>query len=221
MISSHFYSHSARRHEPREGERKSTENARQARSKATVDAIITAAAHILIERGYEGATTGRIAERAGVSIGSLYQYFPNKEALVAALIEGHANEIVSVIEAALDDPALATVADGIRALIKAGMVAHRIDPALHKILNEQVPRVGRLAKAMDTSRRITKAIERFLRAHADELDPGCDPAVAAVVVETTVEALAHKALAERRAMLTNGRLERETFRLATRYLSPS
>jgi len=74
---------------------------------------------------------------------------------------------------------------------------------------------------MDTSRRITKAIERFLRAHADELDPGCDPAVAAVVVETTVEALAHKALAERRAMLTNGRLERETFRLATRYLSPS
>jgi len=121
---------------------------RQARSKATVDAIITAAAHILIERGYEGATTGRIAERAGVSIGSLYQYFPNKEALVAALIEGHANEIVRVIEAALDDPALATVADGIRALIKAGMVAHRIDPALHKILNEQVPRVGRLAKAM-------------------------------------------------------------------------
>ena len=113
-----------------------------------MDAIITAAAHILIERGYEGATTGRIAERAGVSIGSLYQYFPNKEALVAALIEGHANEIVRVIEAALDDPALATVADGIRALIKAGMVAHRIDPALHKILNEQVPRVGRLAKAM-------------------------------------------------------------------------
>jgi hypothetical protein len=86
------------------------------------------------------------------------------------------------------NPALATVADGVRALVKAGTVAHRIDPASHRILNEQVPRVGRLAKAMDTSRRITKAIERFLRAHADELHPGCDPAVAAIVVETTVEA---------------------------------
>jgi AcrR family transcriptional regulator len=194
---------------------------RQARSKATVDAIITAAAHILIKHGYEGATTGRVAERAGVSIGSLYQYFPNKEALVAALIERHANEIVRVIEAALEDPALSAVAEGIRALIKAGMVAHRIDPALHKILNEQVPRVGRLAKAMDTSRRITKAIERFLRAHGDELDPDCDPAVAAIVVETSVEALAHRSLAERRDLLANGRLERETFRLVTRYLSPS
>ena len=194
---------------------------RQKRSRQMREDILEATIRVLAREGPARFTTPRVARAAGISVGSLYQYFPNKEALVGALIEGHANEIVRVIEAALDDPALATVADGIRAIIKAGMVAHRIDPALHKILNEQVPRVGRLAKAMDTSRRITKAIERFLRAHADELDPGCDPAVAAVVVETTVEALAHKALAERRAMLTNGRLERETFRLATRYLSPS
>jgi len=51
----------------------------QDRSKVTVEAILTAAAHILTEHGYDNTSTNRIAERAGVSIGSLYQYFPNKE----------------------------------------------------------------------------------------------------------------------------------------------
>ncbi|MBE9008662.1 helix-turn-helix transcriptional regulator [Pseudanabaenaceae cyanobacterium LEGE 13415] len=56
----------------------------QGRSKLTVDAILTATAHILIEDGYDKASTNRIAERAGISIGSLYQYFPNKESLMVA-----------------------------------------------------------------------------------------------------------------------------------------
>src|SRR3546814_9174202 len=60
---------------------------RQERSKATVEAILIAATQVLIEDGYERATTARVAERAGVSVGSLYQYFPNKEALVGTLVE--------------------------------------------------------------------------------------------------------------------------------------
>lgn len=56
----------------------------QERSKVTVDAILIAAAHILTENGYDNASTNRIAERAGVSISSLYQYFPNKEAIMTA-----------------------------------------------------------------------------------------------------------------------------------------
>ncbi len=191
---------------------------RQARSKATVDAVITAAAQVLVEQGYEGATTARVAERAGVSIGSLYQYFPNKEALIAALIERHAKEIVTIMQRALDDPAIATLEDGLRAVITAGASAHRIDPALHKILHEQVPRVGRLAKAMDTSRQITAAIERFLRAHVDEMHPERDPVIAAIVVETAIEALGHKAVIERRDLLADGLVEREAFCLTASYL---
>jgi AcrR family transcriptional regulator len=62
---------------------------RQARARATVDAILMAAAHLLRTEGRDRATTNWIAERAGVSIGSLFQYFPNKEAIWARLREGH------------------------------------------------------------------------------------------------------------------------------------
>jgi AcrR family transcriptional regulator len=191
---------------------------RQARSKATVDAVITAAAQVLIEHGYEGATTARVAERAGVSVGSLYQYFPNKEALIAVLIERHADEIVRILQRALSDPANVTLEDGLRAIIRAGTSAHHLDPTLHKILNEQVPRVGRLAKAMDTITQITRAIERFLRAHASEMKPGLDPAVAAIVIETTLEALSHRAVIDRRDLLAGGLIEREIFALIGGYV---
>ena len=56
---------------------------RQARSLATVEVILDAAGLLLVDEGYEQTTTNRIAERAGVSIGSLYQYFPNRESVVA------------------------------------------------------------------------------------------------------------------------------------------
>ena len=58
---------------------------RQDRSKATVDSILDATARVLVRHGFDGLTSNAVAEIAGCSIGSLYQYFPNKEALVAAL----------------------------------------------------------------------------------------------------------------------------------------
>ncbi len=192
---------------------------RQERAKATVDAILTAAAQVLIAYGYENATTARVAERAGVSIGSLYQYFPNKEALVAALIEHHADEIVETVQESLTQTRHETLEDGLRAFIHAAVTAHRIDPKLHKILHEQVPRVGRLGKALDTSRRVTEAIAEFLRRHKSEMNPKRDPAMTALVVETALEALAHKAVIERRDLLQGGGFEREMLSLVTRYLT--
>ncbi|WP_255468619.1 TetR/AcrR family transcriptional regulator [Reyranella sp. CPCC 100927] len=185
-----------------------------------MDALVTAAAQVLVKRGYDGTTTARVAERAGVSVGSLYQYFPNKEALVAALIERHANEIVVVNRRALESPEAATLEGGLRAAIRAGVDSHRIDPVLHKILVEQVPRIGRMAKAMDTSRQITQALEGHLRRHARMLRRGLDPAVAAVVVETALEALTHKAVTERRDLLAGGIVEREAYALIANYLLP-
>ncbi|PMB09477.1 TetR/AcrR family transcriptional regulator [Fischerella thermalis CCMEE 5273] len=70
----------------------------QERSKITVDAILTATARILVKDGYAKTNTNRIAELAGVSIGSLYQYFPSKEAIIAALIECHVVEMVNSIK---------------------------------------------------------------------------------------------------------------------------
>jgi len=184
-----------------------------------VEAIVTAAAQVLIEYGYEGATTARIAERAGVSIGSLYQYFPNKESLVAVLIEEHATEIVEIMQEALDDPRHVTLIDGLKAAIRAGTVAHRVHPALHKILHEQVPRIGRLGTAMDTERRITNAIEAFLIRHDQELPPGTNHKVMAFVIETVIEALVHKAVIDQYELFSEGIIEREALRLITNYIS--
>lgn len=191
---------------------------RQERSKATVEAIMAATAQVLVEHGYEGATTARVAERAGVSIGSLYQYFPNKESLVASLIERHADEIVQVMRAALSGPDQLSLVDGLGAIVAAGAKAHRISPALHKILYEQVPRVGQLAKAMDTHRKVTMIIEGFLRARADDLPQGSDPKTMAIVVETALEALTHRAVVDRPELLDEGLVERETYRLLLSYL---
>ena len=69
--------------------------AAQARSRATVDALIEATARILVKEGFDKASTNRIAAKAGVSVGSLYQYFPSKEALVVAVMERHSSEPVS------------------------------------------------------------------------------------------------------------------------------
>ncbi|MBT2299406.1 TetR/AcrR family transcriptional regulator [Variovorax paradoxus] len=192
---------------------------RQARSQHTVEAVLTAGAQVLIELGYEKATTSRMAERAGVSIGSLYQYFPNKESVVAALIERHADDVVAMFDTALSAPSVASIHDGLQAVIAAVFAAHRLDPKLHKILNEQVPRVGRLGKAMDTSRRITKRLESFLVERKGELRDGLDPAVAAVVTETVLEAIGHRAILQPSGSFTMRTAAPEAFALLAAYLT--
>lgn len=73
----------------------------QARSRETVAAILEAAAHVFERRGYGGFTTNHVASRAGVSIGSIYQYFPHKDALLAALVERDVQEAKTALLAAL------------------------------------------------------------------------------------------------------------------------
>ncbi|MCW7541777.1 TetR/AcrR family transcriptional regulator, partial [Aquabacterium sp. A7-Y] len=72
----------------------------QARSSRTVEAIFDASIQVLIDGGIERVTTTRVAERAGVSVGSLYQYFPNKQSLLAALLERYLLGVVEAVEQA-------------------------------------------------------------------------------------------------------------------------
>ena len=144
-------------------------NATQARSKATVDAILEATARILVKEGYDHASTNKVAEAAGVSIGSLYQYFPSKEELVAALIERHMDEMTCVVaEAAvrLRDAPLEVAA---REIVRMMIAAHAVDPKLHRVLVEQVPRVGRLEKIEDVQTRAYAIARAYLEAHKDEI----------------------------------------------------
>jgi AcrR family transcriptional regulator len=77
--------------------------ASQERARATVHALVDATARILVKEGFDKASTNRIAEVAGVSVGSLYQYYPGKEALVAAVIDRHNRETYALFRAYLEN----------------------------------------------------------------------------------------------------------------------
>ena len=111
---------------------------RQTRSAATVTAILDATARILVERGYAATSTNAVAERAGVSVGSLYQYFPNKDALIAALHARHGAQMKAVIEGALARAMDLDLDTGLADLVDAAVEAHRIDADLHRVLELQL-----------------------------------------------------------------------------------
>jgi AcrR family transcriptional regulator len=167
--------------------------ATQERSRLTVDALLEATARILIREGFDKASTNRIAEVAGVSVGSLYQYFPGKEALVAALIDRHNQEVMQVVRGELADAMNQPLARAIRMLVAVAVKAHRIDPKLHRALAEQIPRVGKLEKVESFNRENYTLFAAYLERHRDEIR-AVDLGLAAFVCVTTIEALTHTAV---------------------------
>jgi AcrR family transcriptional regulator len=168
-------------------------HASQERSRATVDALVEATARILVREGFDKASTNRIADVAGVSIGSLYQYFPCKEALVAAVMERHNRRLMEIVRAALAKAAGEPLASGARRLVTAAIDAHRFDPALHRVLAEQIPRTGRLKHVEAFNRENYSLMKSYFESRRAELR-AVDIELAAFVAVTTVEALTHSAV---------------------------
>jgi AcrR family transcriptional regulator len=194
--------------------------ASQQRSRLTVDALIEATARVLTREGYDRASTNRIAAVAGVSIGSLYQYFPSKEALVAAVIDRHTEALSQAAGAALLKAAARPIEIAVRELVTAAIDAHRVDPKLHRVLAEEVPRTGRLENIDAVERNACAFVRGYLEAHRSEIDaPDLD--LAAFVVVTTVEALTHSAVLHRPDILAGekaGEFVDEVTGLVLRYL---
>jgi AcrR family transcriptional regulator len=191
----------------------------QKRAQLTVAALLKATAHILVKEGYESASTNRIAEAAGVSIGSLYQYFPSKEALVAAVIDRHMQEMMQLLHAAVDRVRQAPLEVATRELVRVMIDAHRVDPRLHRAIVEQVPRVGRLDNIRAIDREAYALIRAYLEAHRQELGIA-DLDLAAFVCVATVEALTHAAVVNRPDVLSDkaGMFTDEVTRLVVGYL---
>jgi AcrR family transcriptional regulator len=190
---------------------------RQSRSRATVDTILAATARVLVKRGFDGLTTNAVAEAAGISIGSLYQYFPNKEALVAALIEKHVEDMNAAILSELTRVAQLPIAQAVRAVIELTVEAHAIEPALHQVLTEQVPRVGRLAKLRELEAICERMVAGLLAMRRDELAI-TDPDTAAFLLVTSIESITHRAALFAPERLRDPRLIDEACALVTRYL---
>jgi AcrR family transcriptional regulator len=194
--------------------------ASQERSRLTVDALLEATARVLIKEGYDRASTNRIAEVAGVSIGSLYQYFPSKEALVAAVIDRHTQQVSQVTRNALVKMAARPIEVAAREFVSIGIDAHRVNPKLHGVLAEQIPRVGRLENIEANVREGYALVRGYLEAHRDEIDVA-DLDLAAFVLVTVVEALTHAAVLRRPDILTGEKARQfvdDVTRLVVRYL---
>jgi AcrR family transcriptional regulator len=197
--------------------------ASQERSRLTVDALLEATARVLIKEGYDRASTNRIAEVAGVSIGSLYQYFPSKEALVAAVIDRHTQEVSEVTRNALVKVAARPIEVAAREFVSVAIDAHRVNPKLHGVLAEQIPRVGRLDNIEANVREGYALVRGYLEAHRDEIDVA-DLDLAAFVLVTVVEALTHAAVLRRPDILTGEKARQfvdDVTRLVVRYLRTS
>ncbi len=189
----------------------------QDRSRTTVDTILEAAAKQLVRRGFDHLTTNAVAEAAGVSIGSLYQYFPNKEALVAALVERHLEERSVATFAELARVATLPMAQAVRAVIELTIRAHSVEPELHRVLIEQVPRVGRLARLRELEASTHAVVSALLVARRAEIDIA-DPELAAFVLVSAIEAIVHRAVVFHPEHLDDPHLLDEATNLVTRYL---
>jgi AcrR family transcriptional regulator len=111
----------------------------QARSKAMVDTILDATARVLVERGYAKTNTNIVAELAGISVGSLYRYYPNKNALINALQERHVGKMLDVFLGVTANMAPeGSLAGDLQALIDALVAAHLLEPELNRILEEEL-----------------------------------------------------------------------------------
>lgn len=199
---------------------KPRKHASQERSRATVDALVEATARILVKEGFDKASTNRIAEQAGVSVGSLYQYFPSKEALVAAVIERHTRQTMELVQGTLAEVEQLPMEQAVRKLVAMAVDAHRIDPKLHRVLAEQLPRTGKLESVEVFNRENFVLFKAFLENHRDQIRP-VDLELATFVCVTSIEALTHSAVLHHSASFSEeafAALVEEATRLIVRYL---
>lgn len=185
---------------------------KQERSRAMVDAIMEATAQVLVEEGYDNASTNRIAKRAGVSVGSLYQYFPDKKALVSELAHRHVREQTRLIALALEQTGKKPLPELVRGVLRGVTAAHGLNPALHKVLVEQSP-VGAIQELLLG---IEVVVRGYIERHRDEVRLE-DPEIAAFLLVTLVDAALCRAVLYCPELLDGERLPDAMTDLILRY----
>ncbi len=186
----------------------------QRRSRETVGAVLDAVAKILKREGVGAVTTNRIAAVAGVSIGSVYQYFPDKRAIFAALLERHIDDIGQVVDRTLATHAASPVEDMVGALVRAMVEAHEKDPELHELLTTEVPHRGEAG----FQARIEGALHRALSNRARSLKRPHDVDKIVFVLTHMMEAVTHGAVLRRPARVSLAAAKEEAVRAVLAYL---
>jgi AcrR family transcriptional regulator len=143
----------------------------QARSAVTVESISEATIQVLLSHGAERLTTTRVAERAGVSVGTLYQYYPNKQSLLFAVLENHFNAVAERVEAACErachKPLAEMIKEMVEAFVDAKMERADVSVALYRVSAD----VGGPTLIKRISQRSRKAVEAMLQTAPDTESP--------------------------------------------------
>ncbi|MEU2211876.1 TetR/AcrR family transcriptional regulator [Streptomyces hygroscopicus] len=190
---------------------------RQARAELTRQRILTAAAHVFAEYGYAAGTTNRIAERARVSIGSLYQYYPNKDAILVELIARHLHAGAEAVSGRWDEEPPGSFEEIIRGFVRLAIDNHHDDPRLLRVMAEYGPRSPELLTKVAEYERERIAYTRELLERHPEVTVG-DTDVAARLIVTTVEFAVHQLIAAPGSIDTT-RLENELVAMLVRYVT--
>ena len=187
---------------------------RQARSRATVATIVQAGARILSDEGWAGFTTNRIAELAGVSIGSLYQYVPDKLSLVDAIRQRHLDDSIRVMRSVRAD-GLSPEKFAVQ-LVQAVVAAHSVYPGLHRVLLDEAPSSEEYRNP--NSEFEIEYLSYYAKAVATyrERQPNAADHVAGRVLSDAIDGVIHNAA--RRGAIDDPAMQKELVRLITLYL---
>jgi AcrR family transcriptional regulator len=195
----------------------------QARAAETRARILDAGARVFSLHGYSAGTTNRIAAEASLSVGSLYQYFPSKDAILVELVRRHIAEGTERLLEALAAAGDAGAGDlpAVLGVVVDAMIAnHAGDPALHQVLFEEAPRPPELlAELHDLEARAVTMVAGVLAATPGVLVGDVD--LAARLVTATVESLVHRVVATRDRPVDLVAFRYELVTMLTRYLLPT
>jgi AcrR family transcriptional regulator len=196
--------------------KKARRRPRQWRSRQTVEAILDAVVRVLKREGRRAVTTNRIAEVAGVSIGSVYQYFPDKQAILVLLHRRHLEQIDRMVERKLIEHAASPLDELVEAMIGGMLEAHSTDPELYEMMATEVPHRAEGTQAFSV--RLHGAFRLALAARAKELNQGRDPETMAFVLANLLDGLSHAALFRRPARMPLAVAKLEVARAVLAYL---
>jgi AcrR family transcriptional regulator len=171
------------------GPRKESRTPRQERAKATVGAIVEATGQIFEQRGLERTTTALVAARAGVSVGSLYQYFPDKQALLAAFFETRMASDLALMQQVAARAVDASPLAVLRIVVEETVALYRRDRALFAGLAEVLPVIEAVPEVRDGLERSVAAMSAHVRAHPALLGDRDPELVARLMFHTLRSAL--------------------------------
>lgn len=189
---------------------------KQRRSRETVEAILGAVVRILKREGVDAITTNRIAKVAGVSVGSVYQYFPDKRAIFLALHDRHVEEVGRRIESTLVEHADEPLEDLLRALLEALIDAHAPDPELYALLDAELPH--RSASALSLQARLRNALRLALATEPAVPKKPRDLERTLFVVAHMIDAFAHGVVLDRPRQLSVSAAKDESVKAVMAYL---